>query len=394
MIDIGPEAPKFEDSLGQVAAYAIERGFSGYDPYDAMNSGFLKDLDNSLIRAGFTQLFVHSPINLRSLFAVMQGRNPKGVGLVIAALCKMRSIGLEFDDRILIGLADWLDRTVSPGYSGRCWGYNFGWQSGKLFLPRGTPTIVSTSYIANSLLDLSEVTGDGSHADVARSCCDFIVNDLNITEREEGICFSYTPLDSYIVHNANVLGAAVLARVGSRIGNSEFLDLAKRAFDFTLHHQEENGLWYYSIDATTGLVRSQIDWHQGFILDALHDYIIHTRPSDSRYERSLLRGAAFYRDHQFLEDGRGKWRYPRVWPIDIHNQAQGIITFSRLSGYDHSLLEFAKTIADWTIEQMQDKKGCFYYQQWPRFTNRIPYMRWGQAWMMLALSTLIKRMRA
>ena len=394
VIDIGPDDRKYVDSFRRVATYAMERGFSGWDPYDAMRSVFLRGLNSNLIRAGFTQLFVHSPINFRSLFTVRGGRNPKGIGLVIAALCRMRTIGFEFDDRILIALADWLGRNFSPGYSGNCWGYNAGWQTGKLFFPRGTPTIVNTSFIAHSLLDLSELTGDGSHADVARSCCDFIVNDLNITEREEGICFSYTPLDSYIVHNANVLGAALLARVGSLTGNNEFLRLAKRAFDFTLHHQEENGLWYYSIDGTTGQMRSQIDWHQGFILDALHDYIAHARPSNDLYERSLLKGAAFYRDHQFLEDGRGKWRYPSVWPIDIHNQAQGIITFSRLSEYDSAFLDFAKTIADWTIERMQEPSGYFAYQKWPRFTNRIPYMRWGQAWMMLALSTLLMVMKS
>jgi hypothetical protein len=37
---------------------------------------------------------------------------------------------------------------------------------------------------------------------------------------------------------------------------------------------------------------------------------------------------------------------------------------------------------------MQDKEGYFYYQIYPLIINKIPYMRWGQAWMLLALSTL------
>jgi hypothetical protein len=39
---------------------------------------------------------------------------------------------------------------------------------------------------------------------------------------------------------------------------------------------------------------------------------------------------------------------------------------------------------------MQDKKGYFYYQKFPFFTNKISYMRWGQAWMLLAISSLLE----
>jgi len=35
---------------------------------------------------------------------------------------------------------------------------------------------------------------------------------------------------------------------------------------------------------------------------------------------------------------------------------------------------------------MQDNSGYFYYQKHKYFTNKISYIRWGQAWMMLALA--------
>jgi rhamnogalacturonyl hydrolase YesR len=139
-----------------------------------------------------------------------------------------------------------------------------------------------------------------------------------------------------------------------------------------------------------GVERKQIDFHQGFILDALDDFIINTRPDDGKYLEALLKGVDFYKNEQFLPDGRCKWRYPRRWPIDIHNQAQGIITFSRLRDRKPEYLDFARTIADWTITHMQDKSGYFYYQKWPIVTNKISYIRWGQAWMLFALSTLLE----
>ena len=41
---------------------------------------------------------------------------------------------------------------------------------------------------------------------------------------------------------------------------------------------------------------------------------------------------------------------------------------------------------------MRSPEGCFYYyQKWRFWTNRINYMRWSQAWMLLALSTLLEK---
>jgi len=38
---------------------------------------------------------------------------------------------------------------------------------------------------------------------------------------------------------------------------------------------------------------------------------------------------------------------------------------------------------------MQDIEGFFYYQKWKWYTNKIPYIRWSQAWMFYALAYLI-----
>ena len=46
-------------------------------------------------------------------------------------------------------------------------------------------------------------------------------------------------------------------------------------------------------------------------------------------------------------------------------------------------------MARWAIENMQSKDGFFHYRKGRFHTNKIPFMRWGQAWMMLALSRLL-----
>jgi hypothetical protein len=64
----------------------------------------------------------------------------------------------------------------------------------------------------------------------------------------------------------------------------------------------------------------------------------------------------------FQDNGKSFYRYPMRFPVDIHNQAQGIITFCKLSPIDRNNLDFAKKIASWTIINMQDTSGYFYYQ--------------------------------
>jgi hypothetical protein len=40
---------------------------------------------------------------------------------------------------------------------------------------------------------------------------------------------------------------------------------------------------------------------------------------------------------------------------------------------------------------MQENNGGFYYQKWKLFNNKVSYMRWNNAWMMVALTTLLNK---
>ena len=51
-------------------------------------------------------------------------------------------------------------------------------------------------------------------------------------------------------------------------------------------------------------------------------------------------------------------------------------------GYSH----LAGRVLGWTMANLADPGGYFYFQKDARRTNRIPYMRWSQAWMFRALT--------
>lgn len=89
-----------------------------------------------------------------------------------------------------------------------------------------------------------------------------------------------------------------------------------------------------------------------------------------------------------MEDGAPKYYHNRQYPIDIHCPGQLFITLSRLHRFDE-YKDLAQKVLDWTIKNMQDKKGYFYYQLKPGISSRISYMRWSNAFMFNALSYYI-----
>ena len=196
------------------------------------------------------------------------------------------------------------------------------------------------------------------------------------------------PGDKTVVLNASALGASLLARVSDYTKNRRFRDKAQAAFNFVLSRQLGDGRWEYSYDYVTDRPRSQTDWHQGFILDSLLSYI--QKSKDKNIMDQIKLGANFYKK-QFRHDGSSFWRYNQMdYPINIHNQAQGIITFSRLSHYFPEYLEVAERILEWTLDNLYSNNGTFYYQKGRLLKNKIIYIRWSQSWMLLAMTTYLE----
>ena len=65
-----------------------------------------------------------------------------------------------------------------------------------------------------------------------------------------------------------------------------------------------------------------------------------------------------------------------------------LLTDMKMPGMDG--LELIEKVLEWTIDNMQDKKkGYFYFQLNRKIKSKIPYIRWGQAWMMYGMSFYI-----
>lgn len=375
-----------EGSIRTLLQSIEKREWMGYDPYDALNSPLLRKIPSKFFRLAFTQFFVYSPINFRNVLGVKDGVNPKSLGLELQALCALKEANSVEEDEFTKRtnrIVEMLLHCRSNGYQGLSWGFNFPWQDLTRFTKPNLPTIVNTSTIGNGLLDLFTITEEENILKMVNQIRLFILNEINRYRNENGICFSYTPIDSNVVHNASLLGTSILAR----LDNKEDRELINDVIRFTIHYQRKDGSWPYSLNKENGKERMQIDFHQGFNLDCLIAICQREEFDSDILRKSIISGAEFYFNEQF-ENGRSLWRWPKKWPIDIHHQAQGIITAVNMYTFtsNEKYKEIAKEIIDFTIDTFKKRDGNFAYQKWPILNNRINYIRWADEWMLLALS--------
>lgn len=388
-------------ALGRLDAWIESQEFRGWDPHDALNSAVLRRIagNNRLIGMAFVQCLRRSPLNLRSLFGVRKGHNPKAMGLFLSSYTlKFASTREEGHGKRVLAFCDWLIEHALAGFAGPCWGYNFDWPNRAFLAPAGTPTIVNTAFIALAFLDSHELVKDlsGGNAtvdggsnrvdglSVARGACEFLLQDLSILRSsDDEICFSYTPLDRRFVHNANVLGAWLLAAVYDRTRESRLAESARAATRFTVSRQRGDGSWPYGIGERDQWVDN---FHTGYVLVAIKrvGQLLQTDEFDS----AVKKGYAFWKEQMLIKDLIPKYYVDQLYPIDIHSVAQAILTHLEFSDIDPLALKKAEQLCQWAIEHMQDPTGFFHYQIHRLYRVRIPYMRWGQAWMQLALTRM------
>jgi hypothetical protein len=367
--------------------YCRTNGWAGYDPYDALNSRLFRALpflNFKTARLILTQGVKRCPVNLRPLLLVPKSPNPKGIALFLSSLTQLSKIGLAGGNDVIGPLADKLLSMRSPGHRYSCWGYNFDWQQRTVLVPKGSPNIICSTFAANALLDAYEQTHESSWLSAAVSTAEFIRDVLFWREGGSKACFSYTLMGRDEIHNANLFGASFLCRVGRISGQKSFFEPALDAARYSVGQQHEDGSWDY------GQAPSQrwIDnFHTGFNLVALRR--IGEYAETAQFESSLRHGFAFYKAHFFRPDGAPKYYHNATYPIDIHSVAQSIITLVDLREFAEDNLDLTHSVLKWAMANMWDPRGFFYYQKWPYLKVHTSFMRWSQAWMLLALATFL-----
>lgn len=365
--------------------HSIEKNdFKDWDVFDGLNSRLFKNTflyKYRFLRLVWIQFFKKSPINLRKLCFVPKGYNAKGLSLFLQGYINLykTTSDREYLNKSYI-IVEILKNIRSNRSEYYCWGYNFDWESIAYFVPENKPNMIVSSFVAQSFLDLYEVDNNEEWLNIAIDVSKFILKELLLYETNDELCFGYIPNETPRVHNANLMGAKLFARLFSVTEDEKYKSIAKKSVSYTANRQNSNGSWFYGQEKHWQWVDN---FHTGYNLTAIKEYGIYAK--DSTYDININKGLKFHVNNHYDESFIPKYYDIKKFPIDIHNYAQGILTFISMSD-----LVRANKLANIAIETMWDKKkNYFYYQKTKFYTNKNNYIRWSQAWMFAALSKLL-----
>jgi rhamnogalacturonyl hydrolase YesR len=376
-------------SIGRLSGWLERNDYRGYDTFDGLNAKYVRLLtfETNFLRTVLQQGVRRVPINLRPILGIPKSRSTKGMGFLARGFMRLNQAtgDTAWADKAQ-SVLEWLIENRSPGYSGACWGNHFDYQSRSFYLPKGVPTIVWTSLIGHAFLDGYDLFRKQEYLDIAVSACEHILRDLDTLAEGDSICLSYIPLENKQVHNSNTLGGSLLARTFAHTGAESYRLTARKALQYTANHQRSDSSWYYGEAANLHWVDN---FHTAYVLDCFKYYFEST--GDDRFVKNMMDGYNFWKKTFFLSDGTPRYYDHKTLPIDIQCSSQAIDTLVFFSDQDPQSISLAMNVAKWTIENMQDRTGYFYYRRYsPWLVNKTPTLHWGQATMFCALAGLYK----
>jgi hypothetical protein len=387
MVTVAAAKPILEKSIKKVEKWVEDNNYRGYDPADGLTS-YLRTLTfgSLFLDRVLLQLVQRSPINLRRLFGIKPLDSFVGRGYMARGYLIMLKItgNEEYKDKAEACL-NFLKNNKAPGFEHYSWGkmFDFASRGGRYRIFE--PITVWTSLIGQAFLDAYEIIGSGEYLDIACSICEWILERPR-NQTDSGSCINYTAFGEggCTIHNQSMLGAAMLARTAKFSGKSEYLKVAKEVITYTCTRQLSDGSWYYG----EAPIYHWIDnFHTGYNLDALKCYMEST--NDKTYEDNLRKGFNFFKNNFFELGGRPKYYHNRTYPADSQCASQAVETLANFADCDEASLELGLKVARWTIANMQDRAGYFYFRQYPFITLKVPMIHWAQATTYHALALLL-----
>jgi hypothetical protein len=265
--------------------------------------------------------------------------------------------------------ATWLPDAVQRGSwaldeAGRrsvqsAWGYEFDVQTRWSYYRAGSPNIIVSAFVIEALVQ--------ARRELPRGFIDWVTGAMWCPRGY----FRYVPSEDVFVHNANLLGARALSRVDPQ---HAFIGTA---IESTRRSQRQDGTWPYGDDRS-------LDWtdnfHTAYILLALLDL----GASHPAVGGSLERGVHAWLERCFAADGAPTYYADRPGPVDVHNIATALYALARLAPQFPACRERLRPTLERAIS-LQGADGAFRAKP-----GAVPFMRWNQAHMHLALAELTR----
>ena len=371
--------------------------FRGYDPYDALNCSFLNKIAS--FHPFVQQIIIHIvknlPFNIRPYLGIKKSYNPTAFALFLESYLNYYQITKNsfFLNKCNFFINSLIEMSSINTKKEIGWSRNFKFVTVNEIHDKNTPLTFLNAKIGLSLIKYYEITKNRGILNLIHDIIYAILKYGKIHNTKKGIFIGYAAVKKpRFIFNVNALCAELFLKYiyytkNKYIDQYNIQNISIDLIETLLMHQNTDGSWIYGYTFDFKKLNN-IDFHQGFIIDSLLEITKLDPIYKSNVEESYFKGLIFMVKNQIDEKGFFKWRYPKKYPIDIHNQAQGIISLSKYKGKEFDFL--LKKIVEYTIKFFWDeKRKFFYYQKKLIYVIKIPFMRWSEAWMLYALSELL-----
>jgi hypothetical protein len=389
-----------------LVAWLDGNGWAGWDPYDLWDQPFgiwaaaRTSMSRKIADLALGRIEELAPVGVRRIFGARRMVNAKAMGLFAAAFLDLEAV--EGEGRLVGGsdaadqCFDWLDANRVEHGGGAGWGYPFDWRT-RVFIPRRTPTVVTSAFVGDAYWLRYTRRGDAAALTRCEEICRFFLGGLNRSApaADGSFCFSYTPVDTFQVHNANLLAAEFLTRIGTETGRSEWIDTGIAAGRFALRELRPDGTLDYWSAAQSEALQQDL-FHSGFEIRMLDGIARSTgleefRRAADRYFEAWLRMF-------FGPDGTPSFAAARPGAVEVHSCAEALLCAAQLAGRPGlpaaELPGHLGRSLDAAVRQlwMPTGPGAGYFawisqrRYGIRIRTAIPMIRWGQAWMLRAMA--------
>lgn len=339
----------------------------GPDPYDGLFVNWPSPLvATSRRRQAIIQLHARSPLDVRRLYRFRHSLVPKAPALLGQAAARLCASGE--DSRLRELARDALETLVADTTCGdEGWGYPWDTQTRWSYYRRGSPNIVATAFSANALAEAAIVLEQPAWRARAHRAAAWVARELFLPS--EGY-FAYHGDSDRLVHNANLLGAALVHELAGDAPGAR--DAVRIATARTLEAQRPDGTWPYGEAAG-------LEWADGFHTGYVLDSLCRLEGVDSRIPEAIERGARVYAADFFDADGRARlWRGKR-YPEDSHSAGTGLTVLSRLAQRGLVSRETLQQVARHTLAHMLHRDGHAIFRRGRLGSTRVRYLRWCDA---------------
>ncbi|MBI9079221.1 MAG: hypothetical protein JEY79_05715 [Pseudodesulfovibrio sp.] len=381
-------------------------GWAGYDPYDlpgylfdcrTMGTPVSKEAEAILRRRD-----QDDPLGVRCELGIAPKVNAKSMGLFLGAYCLLQDVlpGQDYSVEVL-ACDEWLAQNSVSGFAGTGWGYPFNWES-YVVIPAGVPTAVNSCHVGDGYRAMFKSTGSVLWLERCLRISDFLLNDLNVDRVPgRGCCFSYTPIDFFHVNNANLGTAEFLLWTGLEGGREEFVNAGLDALAFSLSDFDDRGAlayWAEGFEPKPDLAGFMDHYHTAAELRSLLR-ICRMFPERNDVNEAFQSYFQFYLDAFFDVESRPVLRPGFDWlPFDIHAGAEAAYLLGEMLPDHPAAKEKLMVFLPWFLDSCRNADGSFIHRiemrDGEQLVRPFPFLRWGQAWVLRGLASVLQGIRA